>query len=200
MAAPPIYLVDDDGAVRDALSLLLRTVGIEVKTFSDPTSFLEAHKKLVPGCIIMDIRMPMISGLRVQEMLNDAQCDWPIIIISGHGDIDACRRAFKNGAVDFLSKPIDEQDLIDAIQKAQTLQATRHQQTAEVAESRALLESLTEREYEVIDMIVRGWTTKEIAGALSLSPRTVESHRANIAAKLKTTSVAEMTRIVVEGR
>ncbi len=198
MSAFPIYLVDDDDAVREALILLLETVGMTVAGFGDPLAFLGASKSLEPGCIIMDIRMPMISGLKVQERLNDSGCDWPIVIISGHGDINACRQAFKNGAVDFLSKPIDEQELIDAIQKALVVLAERNTSSAKFAESCALMETLTAREHEVVDMVTRGWATKEIARALSLSPRTIESHRAKIAEKLKTTSVAEITRIAME--
>lgn len=113
----PVYLVDDDEAVRRALKLLLSTVDVDVTTFADPHAFLAQLDGLQPGCLIFDIRMPLISGLKLQEKLTQKGVDWPTVIISGHGDIEACRRAFRNGAVDFLSKPVDEQDLIDAIQK-----------------------------------------------------------------------------------
>jgi len=113
----PVYLVDDDEAVRKALALLLGTVGLDVTTFETPETFLLQVSSLEPGCLILDIRMPAITGLKLQEKLNAIGLDWPTIIISGHGDIEACRRAFHNGAIDFLSKPIDEQDIIDAIQK-----------------------------------------------------------------------------------
>ncbi|MGH1438877.1 MAG: response regulator transcription factor [Cellvibrionaceae bacterium] len=198
MTATKLYLVDDDEAVRDGLSLLMKTVGFDVTTFADPQSFLNAFFKLTPGCIIMDIRMPMISGLKVQEKLIELHCDWPVVIISGHGDINACRQAFKHGAVDFLSKPIDEQDLIDAIQKSEHILVQLSNNKAQVTELRSLLSTLTAREREVLDMISLGWSTKEIAAALSLSPRTVESHRAHLADKLGTTSIAEMARLVVE--
>jgi len=115
----PVYLVDDDEAVRRALGLLLSTIGITATGFADPQAFLSQVPKLEPGCLILDIRMPAISGLKLQEKLTAQGIDWPTIVISGHGDIEACRRAFRNGAVDFLSKPVDEQDLIDAIQKGQ---------------------------------------------------------------------------------
>jgi FixJ family two-component response regulator len=117
--AQPVYLVDDDTAVRKALSLLLSTIDIEVRSFADPSAFLAQLPRLTPGCLIFDIRMPVMTGLKLQELLEAQAIDWPVIIISGHGDIEACRRAFRNGAVDYLSKPVDEQDLIDAIQKAQ---------------------------------------------------------------------------------
>jgi FixJ family two-component response regulator len=196
----PVYLVDDDEAVRRALTLLLSTVGIEARGFGDPQAFLAEVPKLTPGCLILDIRMPAISGLKLQEKLNEQDIDWPTIVISGHGDIEACRRAFRNGAVDFLSKPIDEQDLIDAIQRGQDVLERSLARKAEKAETLALLAALTQREREVLDRIAEGFTTRQIAEGLGLSPRTVESHRAAIGAKLGTTSQAEMTRLWLEGR
>ena len=196
----PVYLVDDDEAVRRALGLLLSTVGIEVTGFADPQAFLTQVPRLEPGCLILDIRMPAISGLKLQERLNERGIDWPTIVISGHGDIEACRRAFRNGAVDFLSKPVDEQDLIDAIQKGQEALERTLRQRAEKAEMLTLLAALTPREREVLDRIAQGFTTRQIAVGLGLSPRTVESHRAAIGAKLGTTSQAEMTRTWLEGR
>ncbi|MCD9147592.1 response regulator transcription factor [Pseudophaeobacter flagellatus] len=195
----PVYLVDDDEAVRCALRLLLSTVDIDVITFSDPQSFLAQLGGLAPGCLILDIRMPLISGLKLQEKLAEKGVDWPTVIISGHGDIEACRRAFRNGAVDFLSKPVDEQDLIDAIQKGSDALEMQLRADLEQAEARNLLATLTVRESEVLDRIAQGFTTKQIAEGLGLSPRTVESHRAAIGAKLGTTSQAEMTRAWIEG-
>ena len=195
----PVYLVDDDGAVRQALALLLSTVGVQVTGFADPQAFLARLPALSPGCLVLDIRMPVISGLKLQERLAGQGIDWPVIVISGHGDIEACRRAFRNGAVDFLSKPIDEQDLIDAIQKGQEALERMLSRRAERAETLALLAALTPREREVLDHIAGGFTTRQIASGLGLSPRTVESHRAAIAAKLGTTSQAEMTRLWLDG-
>ncbi|MEW6644312.1 MAG: response regulator [Pseudomonadota bacterium] len=196
----PVYLVDDDEAVRRALGLLLSTVDIEATGFADPQAFLANVSRLEPGCLVLDIRMPVISGLKLQERLVELGIDWPTIVISGHGDIDACRRAFRNGAVDFLSKPVDEQDLIDAIQRGQEALERTLRRRAERAETQALLAALTPREREVLDRIAEGFTTRQIAEGLGLSPRTVESHRAAIGAKLGTTSQAEMTRIWLEGR
>lgn len=195
-----VYLVDDDEAVRRALALLLSTVGIKVVGFSDPQAFLAQAPRLAPGCLILDIRMPAISGLKLQERLTGQGIDWPTIVISGHGDIEACRRAFRNGAIDFLSKPVDEQDLIDAIQKGQLAMGRMLARRAETAETKALLAALTPREREVLDGIAAGFTTRQIAEGLGLSPRTVESHRAAIGAKLGTTSQAEMTRLWLDGR
>ena len=192
-----LYLVEDDADVREALALLLRTAGMDVEAFPNATAFLGKLATLQPGCIIADIRMPAISGLQLQERLREQSCNWPIIIITGHGDINACRRAFKAGAVEFLTKPVDEHDLLEAIESAMSIHGRRSAQDAEAAEAKALLSHLTSRELEVLDMVARGWATKEIATALEVSPRTVEAHRSNIAAKLGTTSVAEMAQLVM---
>lgn len=195
----PVYLVDDDDAVREAIGLLLRTVGLQVRSFASPDAFLASLATLAPGCLILDIRMPVMSGLKLQQALRERGVTWPTVIISGHGDIEACRRAFRNGAVDFLSKPVDEQDLIDAIQKAQDILDARERARAERAEAAALVAGLTPREREILDRIAEGFTTRQIAEGLGLSPRTVESHRAAIGAKLGTTSPAEMTRLWLGG-
>ena len=193
----PVHLVDDDQAVREALTLLLETVGIKVRSFASPEAFLARLDGLEPGCLI---RMPMISGLKLQERLTEHGIDWPVVMISGHGDIEACRRAFRNGAIDYLSKPVDEQDLIDAIQRGQAELDKRERAAAEIAETRRILGQLTSREAEVLELIAKGLTTRQIAEALTLSPRTVESHRAAIGAKTGTTSAAELTRFWLEGR
>ncbi|EJC61557.1 response regulator receiver protein [Alcaligenes faecalis subsp. faecalis NCIB 8687] len=195
----PVYLLDDDEAVRRALSLLLSTVDIHVTEFADPQAFLAQVAKLAPGCLILDIRMPVISGLKLQEQLRDRGIDWPTIVISGHGDIDACRRAFRNGAVDFLSKPIDEQDLIDAIQKGHDVLDRHLREQAQQAETLQLLASLTPRERQILELVAQGFTTRQIAEALCLSPRTIDTHRVSIGAKLGTTSQAELTRLWLEG-
>ena len=191
MGSAPIYLVDDDDAVREALSLLLGTYGYDVETFADPSLFLARLDRSRPGCLLVDLRMPSVSGLQLQERLAAEGVDWPFVVITGHGDIHACRRAFRAGAVDFLTKPVDEQVLVEAVQAGMRSLDGR----AEAAEGRALLASLTEREREVLDMVSRGWASKEIAEALEISPRTIDTHRANIANKLGTSSVAEFVRI-----
>jgi FixJ family two-component response regulator len=196
MTMAPVYLVDDDEGVRSALSLLLGTYGIRIETFGDPTAFLARAPKLKPGVLMLDLRMPAITGLQLHEKLRAIGCDWPTIICTGHGDVHACRRAFKAGVVDFLTKPIDEQVLIEALQQASGALDAR----AEKAEAAQLVAQLTDREREVLDMVGRGWSTKEIAEALRLSPRTVDTHRANIAQKLGTTSVAEFARLSLIGQ
>ncbi len=196
MTSAPVYLVDDDEAVRSALSLLLGTYGISIETFGDPAAFLARAPKLKPGVLVLDLRMPAITGLQLHERLAAIGCDWPTIICTGHGDVHACRRAFKAGVVDFLTKPIDEQVLVEALQQASAALDMR----AERAEAAELVAQLTEREREVLDMVGRGWSTREIAESLHLSPRTVDTHRANIAQKLGTTSVAEFARLSLIGR
>jgi FixJ family two-component response regulator len=196
MTMAPVYLVDDDEGVRSALSLLLGTYGIRIETFGDPTAFLASAPKLRPGVLLLDLRMPAITGLQLHEKLAAIGCDWPTIICTGHGDVHACRRAFKAGVVDFLTKPIDEQVLVEALQQASGALDVH----AERAEAAKLVAQLTDREREVLDMVGRGWSTKEIAEALQLSPRTVDTHRANIAQKLGTTSVAEFARLSLIGQ
>ena len=190
-----VHLIDDDPAVRKALALLLETIGLKVYSFEGPTTFLAQLPHLGAGVVVLDMRMPVMSGLKLQEELRGRNIDWPTVLITGHGDIDACRRAFRNGAVDFLTKPVDEQDLIDAIQRGQAVLSKAAQHDAEQADHRQSLARLTPREREVLALVSQGLATKDIALALDLSPRTVESHRAALCTKLETTSVVEMTRI-----
>lgn len=190
-----VHLIDDDPAVRKALALLLETIGLRVYRFEGPTTFLAQLPHLGAGVVVLDMRMPMMSGLKLQEELLARNIAWPTVLMTGHGDIDACRRAFRNGAVDFLTKPVDEQDLIDAIQRGQAVLSKAAQRDAERAEHLVLLDRLTPREREVLALVSQGLATKDIALALELSPRTVESHRAAICTKLETTSVVELTRI-----
>lgn len=191
----PVYLLDDDDSVRLSLSILLATVNIETKLFADPKQLLSSLHGLGPGCLILDIRMPFISGLKLQKQLVEQGIEWPIIIMSGHGDIEACRRAFTQGAIDYLVKPIDEQDLIDAIQKAQVKLDQIQQSLAEKKEIANLLDSLTKRELEILKLIAGGFTSKDMASALEISIRTVDSHRASLGNKLGTNSQAELTKI-----
>lgn len=192
-----VYLIEDDRDVREALTLLLRTAGMEVEAFPDAMKFLALLRDRPVGCIVTDVRMPMVTGLQLQDRLREQNCHWPIVVITGHGDINACRRAFKAGAIEFLTKPVDEHELIEAIQKGQSHYAGRSARDAEAAEAITLLASLTNREREVLDMVSRGWASKDIATALELSLRTIDVHRAHIAAKLGTTAVAELTRVVM---
>lgn len=193
-----VFLVDDDVDVREALSFLLRTAGYKVETFPDAASFLRQGPARHAGCIIMDVRMPGMSGLQLLEQLARDGDPRPVVVMTGHADVNACRRAFKGGAIDFLTKPVDENALIEAIEGMRARAEAASAKAAEAAEARALLARLTPREREVLDMVSRGFATKDIAETLALSPRTVDTHRAHLAEKLGTTSVAEMVRLMLE--
>lgn len=198
-AARTVYLIDDDVDVRDALALLLRTMGFASKPFASVQAFLERPNARPDGCVVADIRMPGTSGLQLLERMAAEVERMPTVIITGHGDVAACRRAFKAGAVDFLTKPIDEQVLLEAIEAGFAALDERSRTQAVRAGREALLAKLTQREREILDLVADGLSTKEIARALDVSPRTIETHRANIAEKLGAGSVAEMVRIALEG-
>lgn len=188
-----IYLIDDDPSVRAALRLLLQTYDLSVTCFASPADCLAHLDRARPGVLIMDLRMPLMSGLQLYEQLRAQGVDWPAIVITGHGDLHSCRRAFKAGVTDFLTKPIEEQTLLEAIENAQAGLARQ----AERNEARRYLQALTEREHEVLELITKGLGSKEIAAALAISVRTVDTHRAKLAEKLGTGSVAEQTRLLL---
>jgi FixJ family two-component response regulator len=194
-----VYLLDDDEDVRLALQMLLQTMGFEVEAYPSALAFLDRRDRSRLGCIVADVRMPGLSGLQLVERLAAEGERMPVVVITGHGDVNACRRAFKGGAVDFLTKPVDEQVLLEAVEAGFARLDVQRREGGEAAEARALLDRLTAREREVLDMVAQGWSTKEIARALGVSPRTVETHRANLGEKLGTTSVAEIVRIVLAG-
>lgn len=192
-----VFLADDDEDVRDALGLLLRTAGFTVETYPSALAFLVRPDQAAAGCLVADVRMPGLSGLQLLERLVAEGDRLPVVVITGHGDVAACRRAFRNGAVDFLTKPVDEQALIEAIEAGLARLGIGQPGSGEGQAAQERLQQLTPREREVLDMVALGWPTKEIARALGLSPRTVETHRANMGAKLGTTSVAEMVRLAL---
>jgi len=194
-----VFLVEDDEDVREALGLLLRTCGFAVEAFPSALAFLERANQDALGCVVADVRMPGLSGLQLLERLAGEGERLPVVVVTGHGDVVACRRAFRNGAVDFLTKPVDEGALIEAVEAGLARLEAQLALEAGTGEARALLALLSPREREVLDMVAAGWTTKEIAGALGISPRTIESHRAHLAEKLGTSSVAEMVRLVLAG-
>lgn len=191
-----IYLVDDDAAVRDALALLLTTYGRKVTTFPDAAHLMAHMDKARPGVLILDLRMPSVSGLQLMNQLRERGVAWPTIMITGHGDVEACRRAFRAGAVDFLTKPVDEHVLMEAVTACEAQLA----ELAAQAESGALVAQLTSREAEVMGLVSKGLGSKDIAAALQVSVRTVDSHRAAIAAKLGSPSAAEQTRLWLAAR
>ncbi|MFP8779578.1 response regulator transcription factor [Hydrogenophaga sp. RWCD_12] len=192
--SPTIHLIDDDAAVRESLALLIGTVGLRVIPWAEPQAFLDGFDREAIGAIVLDVRMPGISGLTVLDTLVAQGVDQPVIMLTGHGTVDMCRRAFKAGAAEFLEKPVNDELLIEALQNAvrqHVRSRERHQADREARERYA---QLSEREHEVLGLIVAGLTNKEIGRALDLSPRTVETHRANLFAKLQAESLAQLIR------
>ncbi len=191
--SPLIYLVDDDNAVREALALLLKSVGLRAEGFASPQQFLAQHDRHGIGCVVLDIRMPGISGLDVLDTLA-AGSDLPVIMLTGHGNVDLCRRAFKSGAVEFLQKPVDDDLFLDAVQKAVRQHIGSRERQAATLAAREKLARLSGREREVLQRIADGLSNKEIARELALSPRTVETYRANVFAKLEVDTLAQLIR------
>ena len=192
--SPTIHLIDDDQAVRESLALLIGTVGLRVQPWSDPQLFLTQFDREAIGAIVLDVRMPGISGLVVLDTLVAQGVDQPVIMLTGHGTVDMCRRAFKAGAAEFLEKPVNDEALLEALQNAvhQHVRSRQRHQVDRAARER--FAQLSEREREVLGLIVEGLTNKEIGRALGLSPRTVETHRANLFAKLQAPSLAQLIR------
>lgn len=193
---PLVYLVDDDDAVRDSLGLLLRSVGLECALFGSALEFLDAYDAKRHACLVADIRMPGLSGLELQQRLNEQRAGIPIIFITGHGDVPMAVGAMKSGATDFIQKPFRDQDLLDRIHKALAQDREQRAARAERREIQKRLASLTPRETEVMQRVVRGQANKVIAMDLGVSQRTVELHRARVMHKLKMRSLAELVSAV----
>jgi FixJ family two-component response regulator len=195
-----VFIVEDDASVRDALGLLLGLHGYTVAMFGDAESFLGALRPDWRGCALIDIRMPGMDGLALQQRLHDGGSSIPVVIMTGHGDVDSARMAFRSQAIDFLEKPIDEARLLAAIGEAFQRQADS--QAAEDGKSgfERLLATLTPREREVMDLVVGGRHNRDIADALGISARTVEVHKARMMAKLGAASVADLVRLSLGGR
>jgi two-component system response regulator FixJ len=192
--SPLIHLIDDDEAVRAALALLIGTVGLRVQAWSDPQAFIAGFDRQSIGAIVLDVRMPGTSGLTVLDTLVAQGVDQPIIMLTGHGTVDMCRRAFKSGAAEFLEKPVNDEALLEALQTAVRKHVKSRERLAADRQARERYAHLSQREREVLGLIVAGLTNKEIGRSLALSPRTVETHRANLFAKLEATSLAQLIR------
>ncbi|WP_349586830.1 response regulator transcription factor [Vogesella oryzagri] len=191
---PTIFVIDDDPAVRDSLALLIGTQGMRVQTFEHAEAFLQKFHPDEIGCLVLDIRMPETSGLALQDILNLRNIRMPIIFITGHGDIEECRRAFRGGAVDFLTKPINAPQLLDSLKKAIRISIQQQEQVSATQDVRQKLERITDRERLILRHVAEGLSSKEIARELDLSPRTVEAHRAKLFEKLEINSLAELVR------
>ena len=195
-AVPIVYLVDDDEAVRDALGMLFKSIGLKYEAFASALDFLQRYDSRRQSCLVADIRMPGLSGLELQQRLNEQRSEIPIVFITGHGDVPMAVTAMKSGAVDFLQKPFRDQDLIDRIHKALDRDGELRKGRAEREEIRARLKLLTPREAEVMERVARGQANKVIAMDLGVSQRTVELHRARVMKKLKLRSVAELVHAI----
>jgi FixJ family two-component response regulator len=187
---PTVFIVDDDDAVRDALQMLIESMGIQVSAFSNVQSFLDAYDPGMPGCLVLDVRLPKVSGLELQEHLKRNNIRIPIIFISGHGTVSMAVRTLKAGAVDFLEKPFDDQMLLDSIQKAIELDKRSRNNEQWHARIMERLDSLSRREEEVLRLLIQGKPNKVIAHEMDLSTKTVETHRAHIMRKLGVNSMA----------
>jgi len=195
-----VFIVDDDEDVRDSLRLLLRSVGLEAETFASAQGFLAAFDPQRAGCLVLDIRMPGMSGLDLQKRLSELGATVPIIFITGHSDVPVAVRAMRSGAIDFLQKPFDDQELLDRIHQALALDARHRRALADRQPILDRLASLTPREREVMDLVVQGLANKNVASELGVSPRTIEIHRARVMAKMKASSLAHLVRMALDSQ
>jgi FixJ family two-component response regulator len=194
-SAPVIHIVDDDASFRTAISRLLNVSGYQVADYESATSFLRAIHNTTPGCILLDVQMPTLGGLQLQEELAKLSHNWPIIFMTGHGDIPTSVRAIKAGAEDFLSKPVSKQTLLEVIERALVRFAARQQSQNQLNSLRSLISTLTPRESEVFALMARGKLNKQIAHLLGTSERTVKAHRRMVMQKLQVQSFAEAVSI-----
>ena len=192
---PIVFVIDDDRMIREGLTSLIRSVGLRVQTFASAQGFLETKRPDAPTCLVLDVRMPELSGLELQRKLREANIQIPVIFITGHGDIPMSVRAMKEGAHEFLTKPVRGQDLLDAVHKAIASDGRRRREQAEIRELQARFDSLTPREKEVLELVVAGLLNKQIADELGASELTIKTHRAHVMEKTQAQSLAHLVRM-----
>jgi len=195
-----VYIVDDDDAVRRSAGFMLKTSGFEVHTYASGIEFLKEVKKLDPGCVLLDVRMPDMDGLEVQQELNAHGIAMPVIVLTGHGDVATAVQAMKGGASDFLEKPFEKANLLDAIRRGTEKIGRKDEASRSEHEAKVRIAALTSRERDVLRELVRGHPNKTIAYDLGISPRTVEVHRANVMSKLGVRSLSDALRIAFAAR
>ena len=193
-----VYIVDDDDGVRESLAALLQSVGIATRGFASAEASLEALMRECPACILVDVRMPGMSGLELQRQLLELDLAIPLVVMTGHGDVPMAVRAMKNGAKDFLEKPFNEQSLLELVHRCMEQGIAVDQQRVSKDQIRYRLGRLTQREREVMDYLVTGKSSKQIAAALGLSPKTVDVHRYNIMRKAEVSSIAELVHMSLQ--
>lgn len=195
-----VYIVDDDQSVRDALALMLSLRGYRTAVFADASDFLESCRPDWRGCVLLDLRMPGMDGLTLLGRLREAGCNLPVIVITGHGDVESARTAFRSQAVDFLEKPLDYALLLASIEEALRRQIEQREHEKQERQLDALLSTLTPREREVMELVVAGRHNRDIAAALHISPRTVEVHKARVMQKLRVDSIPDLVRLSLRAR
>ncbi|MCP4071755.1 MAG: response regulator transcription factor [Hyphomicrobiales bacterium] len=199
LISPIVHVVDDDAAVRRFLRGLIRTVDLEVETFDSAQSFLDGYIEGTPGCVLLDIRMPGMSGLELQKIMAARDISLPIIFLTGHGDVQIAVGAMKSGAFDFIEKPFRNDILLDVVQKAVRTGLDADMSRAEKVAIDNLILGLTERERQVMDMVVDGDTNRVIAQKFDISERTVENHRASVMNKMEANSLADLVKMLIRG-
>jgi FixJ family two-component response regulator len=190
-----VYVVDDDASVRDAIRRLISTIGLRVHTFGSAAEFLESKREEVPGCLVLDVRLPDLSGLEFQRALSDRAIHIPIVFVTGHGDIPMSVRAMKAGAIGFLTKPFRGQELLDAVQEAIAKDRVSASERARLADIQCRYESLTAREREVLQLVASGLLNKQVAAELGASELTIKTHRARVMQKMGAESLADLVRM-----
>lgn len=194
-----VHVVDDDEAMRDSMAFLLRAENFQVQTYADAADFLTALPQIKVGCVVTDVRMPGMSGIELLQRLRELKVSLPVIVISGHGDVPLAVEAMKTGALDFIEKPFDDDVFLRAVRLALSAQAVDSQRQAQKATINSRLESLSNREREVLEGLVAGHPNKTIAYDLGISPRTVEIYRANVMEKMQARSLSDLVRMALVG-